>query len=159
MFVPGEAMYSAAMEKDPALFEDAFGQRVLIATPTTLIALVKAIAYGWQQEKLAENAQKVASDARDLYERLSVLGEHMGKLGKTLRQSVENYNRAVGSLEGRVLPAARRFEALGVAPAEASLEAPGQVETEPRALSAAELLAAPEGAAAARGVEDGERDG
>jgi len=139
MFVPGEAMYSAAMEKDPGLFEDAFGQRVLIATPTTLIALIKAIAYGWQQEKLTENAQQVANNARDLYDRLSVMGGHMDRLGQALRQSVDRYNKVVGSLEARVLPAARRFETLGVAPAEAALETPGQVEVEPRAISASEL--------------------
>ena len=139
MFVPGEAIYSAAMQKDPGLFEDAFQKRVLIATPTTTIALVKAIAYGWQQEKLAENAKEVRDSAITLYERLSSLGDHITKLGRALRQSVEHYNRAVGSLEARVLPAARRFENLGVAPANASLESPGPLEVEPRPLTAPEF--------------------
>jgi len=140
MFVPGEAMYSAAIEKDPALFEDAFNRRVLISTPTTLIALVKAIAYGWQQEKLAENAQAVAANARDLYDRLSVMGGHLDKLGRSIHRSVEAYNRTVGSLEGRVLPAARRFEQLQVVRPDSNLEGPAPVEAEPRAISASELL-------------------
>ncbi len=139
MFIPGEAIYSAAMQTDPGLFEDAFQKRVLIATPTTTIALVKAIAYGWQQEKLAANAKEVRDCAVQLYERLSSVGEHLGKLGRTLRQSVENYNRTVGSLESRVYPAARRFESLGVTPADANLESPPQIEIEPRTLSAPEF--------------------
>ncbi|MEM1345814.1 MAG: DNA recombination protein RmuC [Pseudomonadota bacterium] len=139
MFIPGEAIYSAAMQTDPSLFEDAFRNRVLIATPTTLIALVKAIAYGWTQERLAENAREIRDTAVSLYERLGKFGEHFGEMGKSLRQSVERYNRAVGSLEGRVLPAARKLEGLGVGTGEGALAAPGPVEQEPRALSAPEL--------------------
>ena len=148
MFIPGEAIYSAAMQTDPGLFEDAFQKRVLIATPTTTIALVKAIAYGWQQEKLAANAKEVRDNAVQLYERLKVVGDNMGKLGRTLRQSVDNYNRTVGSFEGRVLPAARRFESLGVAPADASLESPPPIDAEPRALSAPEFQEAADSEAA-----------
>ncbi|MEO1776915.1 MAG: DNA recombination protein RmuC [Pseudomonadota bacterium] len=140
MFVPGETFYAAAMEEAPSLFEDAFRQRVLIATPTTLIALVKAIAYGWQQEKLAKNAQKVADNARDLYERLSTMGGHLGALGAALKQSVDRYNKTLGSLERRVLPAARRFEDLGVALEGATLEAPDHVEVEPGEVGAPELI-------------------
>lgn len=144
MFVPGEAFYSAAIEMDPELFEAAISRRVLIATPTTLIALVKAIAYGWQQEKLAKNAEEVASLARTLYDRIRTFGEHMDKLGSALRSSVERYNRAVGSLEGRVLPTARRFEGLGVVPAGTVIDGLSGLEVEPRPLTAPELVEAEE---------------
>ena len=139
MFVPGESFFTAAIESDPALFESAARQRVLISTPTTLIALVKTIAYGWQQEKLAENAQVVAAQGRDLYERIKVFGGHMGDLGKSLRQTVDRYNKGVGSLESRVLPAARKFEALGVAPASSSIPPLEPVELDPREAQAEEL--------------------
>jgi len=141
MFIPGEAFYAAAVEVDPSLFEDALKQRVLITTPATLVALIKAIAYGWRQEKLAENLQEVAGLARDLYDRIKTFGEHMDGVGKALRQAVDRYNRAVGSLEARVLPAARRFEQLRVAPANTEIPAVSQVELEPRALQASELTA------------------
>ena len=140
MFVPGESFFAAAIESDPALFESAARQRVLISTPTTLIALVKTIAYGWQQEKLAENAQIVAAQGRDLYERIKVFGGHMGDLGRSLRQTVERYNRGVGSLESRVLPAARKFESLGVAPASSSIPTLEPVELDPREAQAEELV-------------------
>lgn len=139
MFVPGESFFTAAIESDPALFESAARQRVLISTPTTLIALVKTIAYGWQQEKLAENAQVVAAHGRDLYERIKVFGGHMGDLGKSLRQTVDRYNKGVGSLESRVLPAARKFETLGVAPASSSIPPLEPVELDPRETQAEEL--------------------
>jgi DNA recombination protein RmuC len=144
MFVPGDAFYSAAIEIAPDLFEDAIRNRVLISTPTTLIALIKAIAYGWQQEKLARNAQEVATLARDLYERIGRFGEHLAGVGKALRQAVEKYNASVGSLEGRVLPQARKFERLGVVgPGTELTQLPG-VEIEPRELSAAEFASGPE---------------
>ena len=140
MFVPGESFFAAAVESDPALFESAARQRVLISTPTTLIALVKTIAYGWQQEKLAENAQAVAAQGRDLYERIGTFGRHLGALGKSLRQTVEHYNKGVGSLESRVLPAARKFEELGVAPTASSIPTLEPVELEPREAQAEELI-------------------
>lgn len=143
MFVPGEAFFAAAIESDPTLFEQALRQRVLISTPTTFIALVKAIAYGWQQEKLAENAQAVAALARDLFERIKVFGGHMGDLGRSLRQAVDRYNKSVGSLEGRVLPAARKFESLGVAPAGSSIPEMEPIELEAREPQAAELIGQP----------------
>ena len=139
MFIPGEAFVSVAMESDPSLFEDAVSNRVLISTPTTLIALVKAVAYGWQQEKLTENARDIAAAGRELYERVRVFGGHMAGLGQSLKQAVERYNRSVGSLEGRVLPSARRLEALGAAPDGAELEPMQPVEAEPRVLQAPEL--------------------
>ena len=139
MFVPGEAFYDAAARMDPEIVDHAIKRRVLIATPTTLIALLKAIAFGWQQDKLTENAQMVADHARELYSRICVFGEHMGKLGQSLRQAVDRYNKSVGSLESRVLPAARRFETLGAAPEGAAIRHMEPVESEPRSLQSHEL--------------------
>ncbi len=139
MFIPGETFVSAAAEVDPHLIEYAFENKVLIATPTTLMALVKAIAYGWQQEKMAENAADVQRLAKELYDRLGTFASHLGKVGKTLGQSVDNYNKAVGSLEGRVLPSARKFESMGVVPANAQIESPASVDHEPRRLAASEF--------------------
>ncbi|WP_333684490.1 DNA recombination protein RmuC [Pontibaca methylaminivorans] len=139
MFIPGETFVAAAVEADPALIEYAFEHRILIATPTTLMALVKAIAYGWQQEKMAENAVEVQRLARDLYERLGKFGEHLTRLGTSLDRAVASYNSAVGSMEGRVLPTARKFESRGVLPAGTELSRPGQIEREARRPTAAEL--------------------
>lgn len=141
MFVPGEAFFAAAIESDPALFERAVKGQVLISTPTTFIALVKAIAYGWQQQKFAENTQKVEHLARELYDRIGKFGEHMGGLGDSLDRAVKQYNKGVGSLEGRVLPTARKFKALGVVSAEATLPGMEPIEIEARALHAPELTA------------------
>ncbi len=141
MFVPGEAIFAAAIESDPGLFESAARDRVLISTPTTLIALVKAIAYGWQQESLAENAQAVAANARELYGRIGKFGEHMGEVGRALRRAVDRYNQGVGSLEGRVLPAARKFESLNVFSAGSSIPPLEPVEHDVRELQAEELIA------------------
>ncbi|MDE0306733.1 MAG: DNA recombination protein RmuC [Albidovulum sp.] len=139
MFVPGETFYSAAMESSPDLFENAVRQRVLICTPTSLIALIKAIAYGWQQEKLAENAQAIESLGRDLFERIRTFGEHMDRLGRSLKQVIVHYNKGVGSLEGRVLPAARRFETLGVAASGDSIPVIEQMDIDARDIQAEEL--------------------
>ena len=140
MFVPGEAILAAAIESDSALFESAVNQRVLISTPTTLIALAKAIAYGWQQERLAEDAQAVAANARELYGRIGTFGEHMGEVGRALRRAVERYNKGVGSLESRVLPAARKFESLNVLSAGSSIPTLEPVEHDVRELQAEELV-------------------
>ncbi|WP_241479058.1 DNA recombination protein RmuC [Leisingera sp. ANG-M1] len=135
MFIPGETFVSAAVEADPGLIEYAFENKVLIATPTTLMALVKSIAYGWQQEKMAENALEVQKTAKELYDRLATFSKNLASVGKSLSSSVNNYNKAVGSLEARVLPSARKFEAMGVVAQGAELEDPGQVETEPRQMA------------------------
>ena len=139
MFSPGDAFLAAALEREPGLFEDAVRNRVLIATPITLIALVRAVAYGWQQERLAENARAVAETGRELYERVKLFGGRMENIGKSLRQAVNRYNEGVGTLEGRVLPSARKLEGLGVVSAGESIPPLEQLETEPRALQAAEL--------------------
>lgn len=114
-FLPGETFFSAALEQDPSLIEHGAQQKVILATPTTLIALLKAVAHGWNQEKVAQSAQEVSDLGRLLYERLSTMSEHFSKLGDSLTSSVKAYNQTLGSLESRVLPAARKFEELGAA--------------------------------------------
>ncbi|RXV66837.1 DNA recombination protein RmuC [Roseovarius sp. A46] len=139
MFIPGETFVSAAAEHDPGLIEYAFERKILIASPTTLMALIKAIAYGWQQEKMAENAAEVQRLAKELYDRLSTFAEHLERVGKSLGQSVDNYNRAVGSLEGRILPSARKFEAMGVVSNQTEIGSPKSIEKETRRLTATEF--------------------
>ncbi len=156
MFIPGESFYSAAVEREPELFEQAVSNRVLIATPTILIALMKAIAYGWQQHKLAENTQDIVDLARKLFERIKVFGGHMDGLGRALHQAVDRYNKGVGSLEGRILPAVRKFENLGAAPQGSAIRAVVPVELEARALQAPELM---EGRVEAAGDDGGEEGG
>jgi DNA recombination protein RmuC len=141
LFLPGESFFAAALEADPGLLEAGVERRVILATPTTLIALLKAAAYGWQREAVAENAEAVASLGRELYKRIADLGGHFAKVGRSLGQSVEAYNRAVASLEARVLPAARRFEALSAAPDGAAIPELAPVEVLPRPAVAPELSA------------------
>ncbi len=114
MFIPGENFYAAAIERDPQLFEDAIENKVLIVTPTTLIALAKAIAIGWRQEKIADNARHIGELGRELYRRLATMGGHVAGVGAGLDSAVKRYNDLVGSLESRVLTAARRFNELDV---------------------------------------------
>jgi DNA recombination protein RmuC len=139
MFLPGEAIYASALDADGELFESAIRSRVLISTPTTFIALVRSIAYGWSQEKLKENARLIAETATDLYGRLAKFGEHLEKMGQNLRRAVESYNGALGSLEARVLPSARRIQELGAGRPDAELPLLPQIDVEPKALSAPEF--------------------
>ena len=134
MFLPGETFFSAALEQDPGLIEQGVLQRVIPASPTTLIALLKAVAYGWNQEKLARNAQQISALGKELHERLRKLAGHITAVGANLDRAVEAYNQAVGSLENRVLVSARKFTELGASVAEDIPELE-PIETTARALS------------------------
>jgi len=116
LFIPGDQFLSAAVGELPSLLEDAIRQNVIIATPSSFIALLKAVAYGWRQNALAENASSIRTLAEDLYKRLATFSGHLARVGRSLGQSVEAYNAAVGSLERQVLPGARKFTELGLRP-------------------------------------------
>jgi DNA recombination protein RmuC len=139
MFLPGETFFAAALEADPALIERGVDAGVIVASPTTLIALLRAVFYGWRQEALAENARLISELGRELYERLRVLGGHVERLGHSLDGAVKAYNDAVGSLESRVLVSARRFPELGVA-AKAEVGVLEPIATVRKELRAPELL-------------------
>ncbi len=139
LFLPGEVFFSAALEFDPSLIEMGVEQNVIIATPTTLIALLRAVAYGWRQEKLAENAKEISDLGKELYKRLANMGDHLAKLGKSLAGATDSYNKAVGSLETRVLITARKFKDLGTTGVDDDLQELPPVEVTPRLLQAPEL--------------------
>jgi DNA recombination protein RmuC len=141
LFIPGEAFLAPALEYDPALLEHAMAHRVHIATPTTLVTMLRTAQYAWQQEALSEHAKAVFDLGRELYERISILGRHVDTLGKELSSAVSAYNKTVGSLESRVLVSARRLSEIGLVDAE--LESPKLVEEAVRALSAPDLVTEP----------------
>ena len=137
LFVPGEAFLAPALEHDPALLEHAYARRVHLATPTTLVSLLRTVAHGWQQHDLTENARAVVACGQELYARLGTFGGHVDKLGRSLGAAVTDFNRTVGSLERTVLPAARRMSDLGLSAEQPP--APRPVDDLPRPLAAPEL--------------------
>ena len=138
MFIPGESFVAAAAQTDPALIEDGMAKGVVVATPTTLIALLHAIAFGWRQEQLAENAERVRALGGELHDRIQKFTEHLERVGVALGRATNAFNDAVGSLESRVLPSARRFRELGAA-AGGEIGAAKPVDVQPRSLNAPEL--------------------
>jgi DNA recombination protein RmuC len=140
LFIPGEAFLAPALEADPALLEYALGKRVHIATPTTLVSMLRTASYAWQQQALSEHARAVFELGRELHDRLAGLGRHFDRLGRSLTSAVGAYNQAVGSLESRVLVTARRLSDLGVV--DGSLDGPASVVETARPLAAAELVTA-----------------
>jgi DNA recombination protein RmuC len=139
MFVPAETFLNAALEHDPSLLQHAFERNVVIATPATLIALLRTVAYSWRQEALAQNAQDVLRLGRELYSRLATMGDHVDKLGRQLNSAVDSYNKTVSSLEGRVLVSARKLVDLKVTTDD--LDAPKQIELVAKQVQAPELVA------------------
>lgn len=137
MFVPGESFLAAAADRDHSLIETGMQQRVVVATPTTLVALLRAVAYGWRQESIAKNAQDISVLGRQLYERMKTMAQHIASIGKGLEKANTAYNSAVGSMEARVLPAARRFKDLGAAVGD-EIAPVEPVETTPRRMATPE---------------------
>ena len=140
LFVPGESFLSAALEAEPSLLEYAAARQVVLSTPTTLIALLRTVAYAWTQEALADKARDIHELGRELYDRIGVMGTHLDKLGRSLTSAVGSYNKAIGSLETRVLVSARKFAEMEVSDRE--LTTPGPVSEAARPLTAAELITA-----------------
>ncbi len=144
LFLPSETFYSAALEHDPSLIEVGVDQGVIIATPTTLIALLRAVSYGWKQESLSRHAQQVSDLGHDLYKRITDMAGHWSKMGRSLASSVEAYNKAVGTLEARVLITARKFKDLGAASTLSEEDPIEVIERIPRILQAPEMGESPE---------------
>jgi DNA recombination protein RmuC len=139
LFLPGEMLFSAALQQDPQLIEFGVGEKVVLATPTTLITLLRTVAYGWKQEALARNAQEISELGRQLHDRISVLAGHWARVGRNLGEAVGAYNSAVASMETRVLVSARRFRDLKAVPDEREIDVLEPIETIPRTLDVPEL--------------------
>ena len=136
LFLPGEVFFSAALEQDPSLLEYGMDQRVLIATPTTLIAMLKAVAYGWRQEKLSENAKEISALAGVLYERIGLFMNHFSDLRQNIERTVSSFNKSVASLETRVIPSTKKLKELG-ATAESEIVTPANISEAPRSVQEA----------------------
>ncbi len=135
LFLPGESFFSAALEQDPSLIEMGADQKVILATPTTLIALLRSVHYGWRQERLADNAHKISELGKELHKRLGDMSKHFFRLGKSLHASVDNYNQTIGSFESRVLATARRFEDLDALSMKKDLlVSPNTIDVTPRVI-------------------------
>lgn len=132
MFIPGEQFLSTALDHDPNIVDYALQQKIIIATPTTLIALLRAIAYGWRQESLERNADQIKTLAQDLYKRLSNFSTHLAQLGKTLNTTLDHYNKAVGSFDRQLMPSAKRMEDLGVNNKQSAMDLPDSIEKNAR---------------------------
>jgi DNA recombination protein RmuC len=139
MFLPAESFYSAALQQDPSLIEDGVNQRVIIATPTTLITLLRAVEFGWRQKRLDENAKQIGNLGKELYDRVCKMGDHFAHLGSKLHGAVDSYNQAVASLETRVLVSARRLKEFGAADATKEIETVESIEVRPRKLQSPEM--------------------
>lgn len=139
LFLPGEAFFSAALEHDGALLDDSAARGVILATPTTLIALLKSVAFGWREARMADSAREISTLGTTLYERLATLGDHFSELGASLDRAVTSYNRAVGTLESRVFVTARRMKELGAAADRTELASVQPVDTRARGLQVSEL--------------------
>lgn len=154
LFLPSESFFSDALAQDPGLIEGGVKENVILATPTTLIALLRSVAYGWRQESLAENAKEISDLGKLLHERISVLASHFARLGRNLSGSVESYNKVLGALETRVLVTARKFKELDAAPAAKEIESPAPVDVLTREVQAPELLDSGEEQKAVEGEEE-----
>ena len=145
LFLPGEAFFSAALEHDPALLDESAARGVILATPTTLIALLRAVSFGWREARMADGAREISTLATTLYERLSTLGQHFGELGSALNRAVASYNRAAGTLESRVFVTARQFRDLGVGSDRTQIAPVEPVQTRARDVNVPELVHAATG--------------
>jgi len=139
LFLPSEAIYSAALQHDPSLIEAGASQNVIIATPTTLIALLRAVSYGWKQESLSAHAEKVSELGHELYKRLSDMTDHWNRMGRALGTAVDAFNKATGSLESRVLVTARKFQEMGAAASHTEISQVEIIDRQPREIGAAEI--------------------
>ncbi len=140
LFLPGETFFSGALEEDPTLIEYGIEKKVLLATPTTLIALLKSVAFGWNQEALARNAEEISALGKVLYDRLKLFGGHLGDVKKGLEKAVESFNKAISSYESRVLVTGRKFEELGIIGKEGELETISPIDVVPRQLESEKKL-------------------
>jgi len=134
LFLPGESFFSAALEQDRNLIEDAIASRVILASPTTLISLLRTVAYGWQQQQVAENSKRIWETGKELFDRICKFGEYIGDIGKGLNTAIKSYNSAIGSWESRVMPGMRKLKELGSSSPEKEVPELDQVDTNIREL-------------------------